>query len=106
MPDRVLDERAIEAAAKAVAKYRGHVSGALAQVIARQAVTAYLRALPVDELLTEAYPWRTIDSGFYGADLAGTTPAEMDRRVIVMQELPTILAALGLTTTEEGRDAT
>lgn len=35
----------------------------------------------------ERYEWLTVDEDGYGADMSGTTPAEMDRRMVIMQEI-------------------
>lgn len=103
MPDPVLDERAIEAAAKALAVQAGvpHKDGEPLRlafdrphyyVHAEAAVTAYLRALPVEELrarIVVVLPTR--GPGNFGRWAPNTLNAQADA----------VLAALGLMTTEE-----
>lgn len=103
MPDPPLDERAIEAAARAVLN-TGARSGdydALApqsqaywKATARAAVTAYLRALPVDELVERVARAEVVAR--YALKIDPGPATDEDREVA-----HAVLAALGLTSTEE-----
>lgn len=95
----LLDERAIEAAANVEPVAPG---GDWVDVV-RAAVTAYLRALPVEELLSRAIHVDTCpDCGTpttgHGLDAPGHCPHEYERR---LPELYIPLTALGLPVAEQ-----
>lgn len=55
--------------------------------------------------MSTPYPWLTLeDDGSIGIDMADTTPAEMDRRMVIAQELRSGRLLLNEEFREEGSE--